>query len=346
LWPGFLRFWNSKRYTLGRQSPDGDLKGELKHMADDLEDIWDEVASDDTEVEPILDDVVDNPDEGADDDTDDSIDEIDDGDEADTDDESPVDDGPEFDWSEIVNRYGEQLVTLTVQGEEVQVPLKELPDGFMRREDYSRKTAEVAQERKAARWALDVQEAFASDPVGTLDAFAKAYNINLAAPTSAAPQVDPYEDFEPEVAEALRQRDQLLAQQAQRLEELSTRFSTVENDRIMAEVKAEVAELREEFGDDLDHVEMLRIAAEYNMPLREAAEHLVGKQYFARTRQQAHIDSDASRIGKAKDDEVRRSAKRRASGTATKKFDASAVAVEDFDDIGELFEINLNSITT
>jgi hypothetical protein len=314
---------------------------------DDLDDIWGEVSAEGTEPDEVIDNPIEIEDddfEGADEDQPIDDDETDIEEDADTDDDSPPADDDSFDWNEILERHGERTVTVTVQGEPVEVRIKDLPEGFMRREDYSRKTAEVAQDRKAATWARDVQEAFDKDPYGTLEAFARAYNVQFGGPP---PQdvVDPYEDFDPEVAQALRQRDQLLVQQQQRLDELSQQFSSVENQRIMAEVKAEVAGLREEFGDDLDHVEMLRIAAEYNMPLRDAAEHLVGKQYYSRSRQRQELDSQAGELGKARSEESRKTAKRRASGTSTKKFDASSVSVEDFDDIGELFTINLNSIT-
>ena len=315
-----------------------------------IEDIFAEELNHDTVVDEALEDIdIDNPDDGADDfenPTDEPDDEDDVDDVEDTDDDPPSDvneDGVEW-WNEILDRYGDRTVQLTVNGEIVEKPLKDLPSMAMMREDYSRKTAEVSQKAKAAQWAQDVQEAFANDPVGTLEAFARAYQINIGGPQDE-PAVDPYEDFDPEVAQVLRQRDELLAQQQRQLEQLTSHFSSVENERLMAEVKAEVAELKSEFGDELDHLEMLRVAAAYNMPLREAAEHLVGKQYCSKTRQQLELDSEAGKIGARKADEERRTAKKRASGTATKKFDASKVAVEDFSDIGELFEINLNSMT-
>lgn len=315
-----------------------------------IEDIFAEELNHDTVVDEALEELdIDNPDDGADDfenPTDQPDEENVDDEDADTDDEPPAtDENDDFNWSEILERYGDRTVQLTVNGEIVEKPLKDLPSMAMMREDYSRKTAEVSQKAKAAQWAQDVQEAFANDPVGTLEAFARAYQINIGGPAADEPVVDPYEDFDPEVAQVLRQRDELLAQQQRQLEQLTSHFSSVENERLMAEVKAEVAELKSEFGDELDHLEMLRVAAAYNMPLREAAEHLVGKQYYSKTRQQLELDSEAGKIGARKADEERRTAKKRASGTATKKFDASQVSVEDFSDIGELFEINLNSMT-
>ena len=318
-------------------------------MPDGIEDIFAEEMSaelDSAVVDSQEDLDIENPLDGADDfedqpelDDEDDVEDV-----ADTA-KPPADVDDDFDWNEILERFGDRTIQLTVNGEVVEKPLRELPNMAMMREDYSRKTAEVSQRSKAAQWAQDVQEAFATDPAGTLEAFAKAYKIELGAPAPTGPVVDPYEDFDPEVANVLRQRDDQLVQQQQQIEQLIGKFGNIEHERVVADVKAEVASLRSEFGDELDHMEMLRVAAAYNMPLREAAEHLVGKQYYTKTKAQSQMDSEAGKIGARKADDERQQAKRRAAGTSTKKFDASNVSSEDFSDIGELFEINLNSMT-
>ena len=186
-------------------------------MADGIEDIFAEELGHDEVVEDILEDLdIENPEDDGADDFEDSTeldDEDDIEDDADTDDESPADDDDDFDWNEILERYGDRTVQLTVNGEIVEKPLKDLPSMAMMREDYSRKTAEVSQKAKAAQWAQDVQEAFANDPAGTLDAFARAYKIQIGGPAADEPQADPYEDFDPDVAQVLRQRDELLVHQ-------------------------------------------------------------------------------------------------------------------------------------
>lgn len=321
-------------------------------MEDGIEDIFAEELSGSDDTDSLVEDeVIDNPDDGADDFEDqpelDDEDDIED-DDADTDDEPPAsDDDDDFDWNEIVERYGDRTVQLTVNGEIVEKPLRELPNMAMMREDYSRKTAEVASKAKAAQWAEDIQASFDRDPVGTLEAFARAYNISLDSNQApAGPETDPYEDFDPEVAQVLRQRDELLAQQAEQLAALQEQYQRDEHQRLMADVKAEAEALKQEFGDDLDHVEMLRVAATYNMPLREAAEAIVGRQTYQKSKEQLRLEAEAAKVGSKKADEVRKTAKRRASGTATKKFSASDVSVDDFSDIGELFEITANSMTT
>jgi hypothetical protein len=306
-------------------------------------------------VEELVDDLeVDNPDDGTDDfendiqedepEADDEL-EVD----EDTGDETPPSDDEADDpdwWNGILERYGDRTVTLTVQGEPVDVKVKDLPNGFMMREDYSRKTAEVSKVTKAATWAQDVQEAFASDPVGTLQAFAQAYGIQLPNPAQPEDVVDPYEDLDPDVAAVLRKMDEQERRYESELSRVQNQLASFENQRIQEEIRAEIADLRDEFGDDLDTTEMLRIAAVHNMTLRESAEIVIGKTTYAKSKEQLAMEQVAREAATQRSGKSRAESKRRASGTATKKFDASNVSVEDFNTIGELFEIELNSVST
>lgn len=327
-------------------------------MAESISDLFaEEMAADDSvEIEPV-DESIDNPDDGADDDEnvfqDDEIDsedadtESDDDDDIEDDiddDDEPVAEEDDFNWNEILDKYGDRTVTVTVQGEPVEVKISDLPNGFMMREDYSRKTAEIANVRKAATWAQDVQQAFENDPFGTLQAFAQAYNVNLAAQQQQTmEQDDPYEDLDPDVAAVLRKMDEQEQRHEQELAQVRQTVAQFQNQQIMEEVKSEVAELRQEFGDDLDTAEMLRLAATYEMPLREAAEHVVGRQFYSKSKEQLALEAEAREASNKRTQNGRQKQKRRASGTATKKFDASEVSVEDFNTIGELFEIEMNS---
>jgi hypothetical protein len=191
-----------------------------------------------------------------------------------------------------------------------------------------------------------VQAAFANDPIATLQAFAQAYGVDPSfGQASNAPEVDPYEDLDPDVAAVLRKMDEQESRHQSELARVRDQVSQFQSQQIMEEVKAEVRELRDEFGDDLDTVEMLRIAATHNVPLREAAEFVVGRQYFAKSKEQLAVEAQAREAGEKRSTQNRDRSKKRASGTATKKFDASDVSVEDFDTISELFEIEMNSVS-
>lgn len=322
----------------------------------DLSDMFNEVA--DEAAEELA--GVDNPDEGADheedvvldeeieDDEDTDTSEIEDDEEdLDIEDDEPVADADDFNWNEILEKYGDRTVSLKVAGEDREVKLSDLPNMAMMREDYSRKTAEIADVKRAAQWALDVQESFANDPEGTLQAFADAYGVKAARELqqSLEDQPDPYEDLDPDVAAVLRRMDDAEQRHQQELMQMRQRVDEFQNQQIMEEVKQEVKVIREEFGDELDHVEMLRVAATHNVPLREAAEYLVGRQYFAKSKEQLAAEAQAKEATQGRTQRDKARSKKRASGTATKRFDASDVSVEDFNTIGELFEIEMNSIS-
>jgi hypothetical protein len=47
-----------------------------------------------------------------------------------------------------------QLYTIKVDGEDTEVTLEELQNGYSRQRDYTRKTQELAEQRKAIEWKL------------------------------------------------------------------------------------------------------------------------------------------------------------------------------------------------
>lgn len=81
----------------------------------------------------------------------------DEGDEAETEasaDESPAEDDTEAEPDDVESEEEEQterqVYTVKVDGEEIEVPIDELLNGYSRTQDYTRKTQKLAEERKAA----------------------------------------------------------------------------------------------------------------------------------------------------------------------------------------------------
>jgi hypothetical protein len=293
------------------------------------------------EVEDAVEDIVDDD---GDSDTDEPLEDEDDFEDEESPDE-PVDDNG-FNWGEIVSKYGDELVELTVNGQVVQKPLRELPNMAMMREDYSRKTAEVAQAVRAAEWAQSVQESFDRDPYGTLEAFAQAYGIDLAA--GSDPVSDPYEGFDPDIAAVLRKMDEQEARHQQELQRVIVQTETFTEKALVEEIKRDAMALKDAFGDDLDEVEMLRVAAQYNLPLLDAAYRVMGEGYFNRSKSEQAALAKAEVAAESKTSRKNGSAKRRASSTTKRGFDGAgpnSISKDDFSDIGELFEIELNSVS-
>lgn len=324
-------------------------------MADDLAGMFAE-ASEEADVDIVE---VDNLEEfEADEVEDEPVEDIDVDDETDTDEEEPEDDdldddeSPEdvvedddFNWDEIEERYGDKLVKLVVNGQEVEKPLRELRNMAMMREDYSRKTAEVAQAARAAQWAQQVQESFEADPIGTLQAFAKAYGIDVPV-GSQEPESDPYEDFDPEIAAVLRKMDEQEQRHQQELERVRAQTEAITEKELLSEIKQEVAVLKDQFGDDLDELEMLRVAAYYNMPLQDAAYRVMGEKYWSMSESEKAAAAKAQAATAERSSRKNGSAKKRAASTSKRGFDGAgptSISKDDFANIGELFEIELNS---
>ena len=252
-------------------------------------------------------------------------------------DDNPVedDDGTveTWNWSD----YSDQMVPAIVQGVETLVPLKELRDGYMRQADYTRKTQEVAEYEKAAKWARDVQAGFQQDPMGMLESFAKAYGL---LDEQAAGQQNPAAALE-DLDEDLRPWAQRTLQAEQELQELKAKMATVENQRIQNEIRAEIDQMKSQYGDSFDPMATLQAAAQKNMSLEDAHWYLMGQKSFAERQQTSQVESVAEQAAKeaaARQSAERAAKKQAASSTSTKAFKATDIPADDFNSIGELFE--------
>lgn len=60
--------------------------------------------------------------------------------------------------------YGEQIVRLNSAGEDIEIPVNELTNGYLRQADYTRKTQEVAQQRDELSYWATVDQAMRNNP--------------------------------------------------------------------------------------------------------------------------------------------------------------------------------------
>ena len=84
---------------------------------------------------------------------------------------------------EVADRY----VRIKVDGEDLDVPLKEALQGYSRTADYTRKTQELAAQRQQVEYALAVQRALQAQPQATIRLLAEQYGIQ----PDPAPQSPP-----------------------------------------------------------------------------------------------------------------------------------------------------------
>ncbi|MGH9963014.1 MAG: hypothetical protein ACREBC_38845, partial [Pyrinomonadaceae bacterium] len=139
---------------------------------------------------------------------------------------------------EAANSEPGETYTVKVGGEEVQVTRDELLNGYSRTQDYTRKTQELAEQRKRLAQYEALGDALDKDPVGTIKILEEAYKIS---PESAQgwDEMDPQEQ---KVARLERDLAQLQAREAR---------TYIEN---------EITSLEREYGDSFDRHEVMKYA--------------------------------------------------------------------------------------
>jgi hypothetical protein len=259
-----------------------------------------------------------------------------------------------FDWE----AYADQLIPVKVNGEELLVPLREARDGVMLRKDYSQKTEELAKDRKLVDWAKDVQYAFETDPAGTLKAFAQAYGLESGSSQqplheAVVPESDPYEDWDPDIAQVARAFDQKLAQVTEHYEQKIARIESqtgqITHERMVQQAQAEMQTLRSQFdaaGLEFDELGVLQVATENEIPLTQAAMLWAGSNAIKGGKTQSEANAAAVQAGKVAaqaSESDRQQAKKRVSTAATKKYDAGPEALDtsEFSTLTDLFNLEL-----
>lgn len=192
-----------------------------------------------------------------------------------------------IDLSALADKY----VRVTVDGEEVEVPVSELPNGYQRQADYTRKTQALAEERRQAEEALRLQRALQMDPKGTLTLLQQA----LLMQEEPEPEPDPFEDpLERMVNERLAQVEARLAPVLQ-----------AEADR---QIEATLNSLRTQYGDLVNPQRVIETALQHGgIPLEQAFKLSVADELLARQQAEA-----AARTALEAEEQQRTAAKRQA----------------------------------
>jgi hypothetical protein len=157
---------------------------------------------------------------------------------------------------EVQQEPAGEAYTVKVDGEEREVSLDELRDGYQRQSDYTRKTQDLAAERKRLQQAEAIVAALESDPAGTLNALGDAFGVQgqPAAPTdSYGSEWDEPEDST-----------------AKRLGELENRLAQQDRLHRQQQLEKQVETLRGQYGD-FDSDELYQHALRHNIGNLEAA---------------------------------------------------------------------------
>jgi len=106
------------------------------------------------------------------------------------------------------DQYGDHLVKIKVDGEEKEVPFSKVRDGLMMQEAFTKRTQELAQERRTLHQANSLMAMLEADPKGTIQRLSEAYDLDPAAGFAPVQR-------EPEEQALIQQKRALAAQQAQ-----------------------------------------------------------------------------------------------------------------------------------
>lgn len=234
-----------------------------------------------------------------------------------------------FDWSEHKNK----LVTVKVDGQEMQVPMAEAMDGFMRQADYTRKTQSLAEDRKMAAWAREMQSAIQNDPHGTIKALQGALGLE------ADVEADIYADLDPELQPMAAQ---LREQQAQ-LAHFQRLMEQQQQNQVLEQVKTEIASVRNQFPD-FDERKVLPIAAERGLSILDAYKLGKADEFLQAETQRARVAAEAA--AKAADVARKREVTARVSQGGSVSGSAGAASATKDMSFDEMLEFNLQSLST
>ena len=107
-----------------------------------------------------------------------------------------IDEGPPKSYLDVDDDIAERYVRVRVDGEEMEVPLREALQGYSRTADYTRKTQELASQRQQAEYALAVQRALQAQPDEALRLLARQYGVTFEQSPPAQPGAPSYDDGE------------------------------------------------------------------------------------------------------------------------------------------------------
>lgn len=158
---------------------------------------------------------------------------------------------PQRDYLDL-SQFADKYVRLTVNGQEVDVPVAELPNQAMMHADYTRKTQELAEQRRQVEFWQQVDQAMKVDPQATLDYLAKTHGVQVA--QAAQQRVDDTDDWGLDDGGSNPELDKFR-------QELSPVIDFVEQQRAAAYLEQVVQGLSQKYGDDFNAQEVAREAA-------------------------------------------------------------------------------------
>ena len=171
-------------------------------------------------------------------------------------------DTPEAAVEEATSEPGD-LYSIKVDGSEQQVSLDELRDGYQRQSDYTRKTQELADERRRLSQAESIVTALENDPSATIQSLARTFDVDLGSPRRSAESSseDCYSDDIDADPEDPTSR---------RIAQLEARLEQQDRDSRQQAIEKQVVSLQGQYGD-FDKSELFSHAVKHGIGNLEAA---------------------------------------------------------------------------
>ena len=211
---------------------------------------------------------------------------------------------------EVSEEPSGEMYAVKVDGVDQEVSLEELRDGYQRQSDYTRKTQELASERRRLQQAEAIVQSLESDPDGTIKALSEAFGVT---PEEAQQEYDSWETSD---------------NSDKKIKELEARIDGYDRLHKKQALTQQVDNLKDKYGD-FDESELFQHALKNKIGNLEAA--LTHLRY----------GEVADKANKLEKEQERTEAKRDASviePTGSKQTGSSQKAVEQPSSIRQAFE--------
>lgn len=165
----------------------------------------------------------------------------------------------------VVSDEDEDRYVAVINGEEIEVTLSELVNGYQRQRDYTQKTQALAEEREQLAAYQTLAEQLADNPQAVIAALADRFGVALGSPPAPAENeyaLDPTDPIERELIE-LRNFKAEMAEKLSTIEQERTAQSASQR---QAEVFGEIDRIKATNSDpDLDPNDLLQFAVDHRI---------------------------------------------------------------------------------
>ena len=203
-----------------------------------------------------------------------------------------------------VDQFGEYYAKVRVDGEEMEVPVKEALQGYQRQADYTRKTQELSQRAQQVQFWETVDRAMQADPASTMQFLQNQYGIGQAEVAANTSYEEPEYDWFTDPSE------KKIAQLEQQLQQVTSYFEQQQASQLLDQV---VGHLQQKYGEDFDPKNVITEAVNRGISDPRFLESVYKEMAFDRLRARQSAESDVRARRESQDQSRARAAQDAAS---------------------------------